>query len=69
MLSSCFVRILWNDLNFGRGYTNHYFSSITFKDDESINGEVLKTTFARIVASVTLIELETFTLWQKARFC
>ena len=32
-------------------------------------GEVLKTTFARIVASGTLIELEPFTLWQKARFC
>ena len=24
VLSSYFVRILWNDLNFGRGYTNHY---------------------------------------------
>ena len=68
MLSSYFVRILSNDLNFGRGDTV-VFSLITFKDDESINGEVLKTTFARIVASGTLIELETFTLWQKARFC
>ena len=33
MLSSYFVRILWNDLNFGRGYTNHL---ITFKHRNNI---------------------------------
>ncbi|XP_068702934.1 uncharacterized protein [Montipora capricornis] len=52
---------------YGRGVGEN--PQIKEKDDESINGEVLKTTFARIVASGTLIELETFTLWQKARFC